>query len=417
MTAPGKSREEIQSWLQTAIASELRLAPGSLDVTRPFAFYGVDSLTAATLAGDLEEWLGHQLPPDVALARATIASLADRLSDRSRPASASTPSWRASDHVDYDALDYSRSPLVERLIKAAVRLIVRATSVVEVQGRERVPARGPVLLAGNHLHILDALWMTAVLPRRTIFLVAEEFQDKPVVGRLLNAGRAIYIARGKADRDALDRALAVLRGGGALAVAPEGRLSRTGGLIKGQSGIAYLSSQSGVPVLPVVGYGQERAGASWRRLTRVRVHIRFGRLVPVPTGPASPGELERYTDHEVACAAFAAALPGRVSAAGRRLTSAASPRTQPAHSASARSMSPRPSSISLFDCADENQSVPEKKLPTRRDGTTGTMEGSGREPAHRWPEASHRSFAQRISSSSLRFGVRKDSRHSSDATP
>jgi 1-acyl-sn-glycerol-3-phosphate acyltransferase len=234
----------------------------------------------------------------VPLARATIASLADRLSDDSQPASASASasSSRASDHVDYDALDYRRAPLTERFIKAAVRLIVRITSVVGVEGRERVPAQGPVLLAGNHLHILDMLWMTAVLPRRTIFLVAEEFQEKPVVGRLLNVGRVIYIGRGKADHDALERALAVLRSGGALAVAPEGKLSRTGGLIKGQSGIAYLSRESGVPVLPIVGYGQERAGASWRRLARVRVHIRFGPLVPVPAGPATPRDLEQHTD-------------------------------------------------------------------------------------------------------------------------
>jgi 1-acyl-sn-glycerol-3-phosphate acyltransferase len=163
-----------------------------------------------------------------------------------------------------------------------------------VDGREQMPASGPALFAVNHLHILDALWMSTVLPSRTRFLVADEFRTKPIVGRLLTAGRVIYIARGRADRDALERAVAVVRGGGAVAVAPEGRLSPTGGLIKGQSGVAYLSSQSGVPVIPVVAYGQERAGASWTRLSRVRVRVRIGDPIGAPPSPATAHELDHH---------------------------------------------------------------------------------------------------------------------------
>jgi 1-acyl-sn-glycerol-3-phosphate acyltransferase len=146
------------------------------------------------------------------------------------------------------------------------------------------------------MHILDAVWMLAVLPRRTILLVAEEFERKPVVGWLLNAGRVIYISRGTADRAALAQALQVLRHGGALAVAPEGKLSRTGGLLKAHTGIAYLATHSGVSVTPAVLWGQDRAWSTWRRLRRVRLDVRFGSPVRVPFGPAGPRELRRYTD-------------------------------------------------------------------------------------------------------------------------
>jgi 1-acyl-sn-glycerol-3-phosphate acyltransferase len=280
-----KSAAEIRDWLRAAIALELRLDPAALDAQRPFAYYGLDSLTAATLSGELGDWIGREIPPDLLVEHPTIDSLAERLAG-GQPAPLRPP---RSDRPDGD-----RPGRGERAVRLLARAAVRASSIVEIEGCERIPAAGPALFAVNHLHILDALWMSAVLPPRTRFLVAEEYRTRFVVGRLLDAGRVIYIARGRADREALERAVAVVRGGGAVAIAPEGRLSRTGGLIKGQSGVAYLSSQSGVPVIPVVAYGQERAGASWTGLSRVRVRVLIGDPIGAPVCPATAHELERH---------------------------------------------------------------------------------------------------------------------------
>jgi 1-acyl-sn-glycerol-3-phosphate acyltransferase len=298
MRRVGRSREDIVTWLLAAVASELRLDPLSLDADRALTFYGLDSLTAATIAGDLSDWLGRPLPDDVLQAGVTIGSLATRLARPSAPErSAGHPRRRrSSDSVDYAVLDYGRTPRFERAIMAAIRVLVKLTSEVRVEGLEHLPVSGPALMASNHLHILDAVWMLGILPRRTILLVAEEFERKPVVGWLLTIGRVIYISRGTADRVALGQALQVLRHRGALAVAPEGKLSRTGGLIRAHTGIAYLATHSGVPVTPAVLWGQERAWASWLRLRRVRLNVRFGPPERIPFGPAGPRELRRDTD-------------------------------------------------------------------------------------------------------------------------
>lgn len=280
-----KSAAEIREWLRAAIALELRLDPAVLDAQRALTYYGLDSLAAATLSGELGDWLGREIPPDLLVEHPTIDALAECLASGdpapARPARSDRP-------------DDDRPGWGERAVRLLARGAVRASSIVEVDGGERIPAEGPVLFAVNHLHILDALWMSAVLPARTRFLVAEEYRTRVLVGRLLDAGRVIYIARGRADREALDRAVAVVRRGGAVAIAPEGRLSTTGGLIKGQSGVAYLSSQSGAPVIPVVAYGQERAGASWTRLSRVRVRVLVGDPIDAPACPATTHELEHH---------------------------------------------------------------------------------------------------------------------------
>ncbi|MFI5178342.1 MAG: 1-acyl-sn-glycerol-3-phosphate acyltransferase [Vicinamibacterales bacterium] len=318
-----KSQRDIQTWLRTAMAHELHVDPKTLDPSKPFAYYGLDSLTAATLSGDLGDWLERDISPDLLVEHPTIDALSAALAPTGDPASAPAPNPAgppvpaaanrepaptvAAD-ADVDIDDRAGPPGRGALwVRSLARVLTRLTSVLDVEGRERLPHAGPALFACNHLHILDALWMSTVLPVETRFLVAGEFRRKPVVGRLLTAAGAIFIDRGRGDRDALDQAVAVLRRGGMVGVAPEGKLSRTGGLIKGHSGIAYLSARSGVPVIPVAAFGQERAGASWLRLSRIKVAVRVGEPVAAPAWPAKARDLELHVD--AIMRAIAALLP------------------------------------------------------------------------------------------------------------
>lgn len=54
--------EVIQSWLVAKIAQNLSLAPESINVGESLTRYGLDSIDAVTLVGDLEDWLDTELP-------------------------------------------------------------------------------------------------------------------------------------------------------------------------------------------------------------------------------------------------------------------------------------------------------------------------------------------------------------------
>ena len=79
-SANTKRQKEIEAWLISKIAGELNVPAANIDVTQPFARYGLDSVHATGLAGDLEEWLGLSLPATLAYDYPTVEALARHLS-------------------------------------------------------------------------------------------------------------------------------------------------------------------------------------------------------------------------------------------------------------------------------------------------------------------------------------------------
>lgn len=200
---------------------------------------------------------------------------------------------------DYRRVNYDRLPFFQRAFRLLCRLFLHLVARLEVEGAENVPPSGGVVLAGNHVNFwLDMPVYYSAVPRRTVSFAAARWRSVFLVGWLLNhAGDAIYINRGRPDAEALNQALAVLRAGGALAIAPEGTVSKDGRLLRGRPGFAYLATLAPAPVVPVASHGQERAWYFWKRLQRVPVTVRIGSVIELPAGKVGRRELREYTEH------------------------------------------------------------------------------------------------------------------------
>jgi 1-acyl-sn-glycerol-3-phosphate acyltransferase len=162
--------------------------------------------------------------------------------------------------------------------------LLKAVWRPDVQGLDRVPRTGGVILASNHLSFVDSVVIPSVAPRKVVFLAKSDyFTGSGVRGTLQ---RAWFEGLGMlpVDRDdtksameSLDVALDVLRRGEAFGIYPEGTRSRDGRLHRGRTGAAHLALTAGVPIVPVGLLGTERIqpiGASLPRVVKVRV--RFG---------------------------------------------------------------------------------------------------------------------------------------------
>lgn len=75
------SEDEIQRWLVRRLAAALELDQGEIDVAIPLERYGLDSRAAATLAGDLEDWLGRPVSATLVWDYPTIEEISEHLKD------------------------------------------------------------------------------------------------------------------------------------------------------------------------------------------------------------------------------------------------------------------------------------------------------------------------------------------------
>lgn len=153
---------------------------------------------------------------------------------------------------------------------------------LSVAGTEHVPASGPVILAANHLGVVDGPLLVTVTRRTTLALAKSELFTG-VVGSFLEAAGQIPIARHYVDTTAIRRGVRVLRDGHALAIFPEGLRGR-GDASQIRDGVAYLAMITGAPIVPVAILGTRNAGMSVKAVPghRARVHLEYGQPIRLP---------------------------------------------------------------------------------------------------------------------------------------
>ncbi len=189
------------------------------------------------------------------------------------------------------------------LLYVVFRVLATLLCRLEVQLPSNLPTRGPLIIATNHLHVVDpCMVMLGLRYSHITVLAGEKWAESWPVSWLIKTAGGIFVNRGEVDRVALEKCLAVLRDGGILGLAPEGTRSRTGALQRGKPGVAYIAIKAGVPILPIGISGQEKLAASWKRLRRAHIIIRVGEpfwLDPVE-GRQKGQQLQARSD-EVMC--------------------------------------------------------------------------------------------------------------------
>ncbi len=86
-----ETENAIQAWLVHQIAARIGLPPEQIDPHEPFTTYGLDSVEAVGLTGDLEVWLGRSLSPTLAWDYPDISRLARHLAGEPSPQPAPAP--------------------------------------------------------------------------------------------------------------------------------------------------------------------------------------------------------------------------------------------------------------------------------------------------------------------------------------
>lgn len=162
-----------------------------------------------------------------------------------------------------------------RAMRPPAAWLMRRRWRITVHHPELVPATGGVILAANHVGIVDGPMLATYAPRPVHALTKRELFDGRLGGFLRRTGQ-IPLDRWAADPAAIRTSLRVIRDGGAVGIFPEGTRS-SGELERFHHGAAYLALVTGAAVVPVTLIGTRATGTSSLPESGGAIDIVFGR--------------------------------------------------------------------------------------------------------------------------------------------
>jgi len=163
-------------------------------------------------------------------------------------------------------------PRLKRLLRFLFKLLLQ----LDVEGLEKVPQTGPVILYISHANFLDPFIPAGLIDRPVAIMAKQELFSVPILGQIIRAYGAFPVRRSKGDITAYRHALEVLKSGGLLVIAPEGTRSGTGMLQRGKPGMIRLAQRSGALIQPMAIIGGLAFYSNLARLRRTPVTVRLG---------------------------------------------------------------------------------------------------------------------------------------------
>ena len=143
---------------------------------------------------------------------------------------------------------------VDSLVRRWCRLVLAAARVrLRVEGLERIPRAGAVVLAANHSSYVDAVALLAALPQPFRFVGKRELAGWPLVGTIVRRVGHLTVERADPSRSVEDaeRVSMALRAGTSLMFFPEGTFLDTQRLLPFRLGAFKAAVEAGSPIVPV----------------------------------------------------------------------------------------------------------------------------------------------------------------------
>ena len=195
--------------------------------------------------------------------------------------------------------------MILRILRFLIRILLKLIAHFEIRGKENVPLTGGMILASNHIGILDIIMVYFAIDRTDLFIpVAEKWEKIGWIRWLGHQLNFLFIDRFNPDLKAMRKMIALMEDGKCLVIAPEGTRSRVGSLIEGKPGVAYLAARSGFPVVPaaITGTEDKVVLGNIKRLRKSHITLTAGKQFVIPRLPNKDRDmaLQKYTD-EIMC--------------------------------------------------------------------------------------------------------------------
>lgn len=187
--------------------------------------------------------------------------------------------------MDTETQSESKRKLVVRdrinpLVYPPTRMVVRAffgLGGIKVFGLENLPKTGRFILASNHISHYDPPLISHVCPRTPHIIAKAELFHNPIFGWYISQLGAFPVNRGKADRQAIRRAMEILESEAPLIIFPEGGRAPDENLQPAEIGFSMIAHATKSPVVPLYLKGTQNALSAVRSGFRfIKTEVHFG---------------------------------------------------------------------------------------------------------------------------------------------
>lgn len=180
--------------------------------------------------------------------------------------------------------------LLYAFARNSIRLYSELIWNAKAVGAENIPVDGPLIIACNHISLLDPPVMGSFASRQVSYMAKRELFEVPVLGPLIRAVGAYPVDREGSAASAIKRSVEMLRAGGCIGIFPEGGRNLEGDK-EARGGVALLASLGKAPVVPAAIVGTNL------KKKRNKIKVAFANPVALPSDrKATRDELAKFTD-------------------------------------------------------------------------------------------------------------------------
>ena len=178
------------------------------------------------------------------------------------------------------------------MLKSFLRVLFKLIFRVQFNGDAEVFNNPWTLIVANHESFLDGQLMWLMMPVDPVFVVHAQIAARPLFHFLLRF--VPHLVVDSTSPLAIKQIVKLVETGRPVVIFPEGRITRTGSLMKVYDGAAFVAAKTGATVVPVRIDGAARsyfgrlAGVYPRQLfPKVTISIQPRRTIPMPDLPSA----------------------------------------------------------------------------------------------------------------------------------
>ena len=138
-----------------------------------------------------------------------------------------------------------------KIMRAILSPIYKFWFRPKVIGKENIPKDGAIILAGNHIHLMDQCNVIISTKRKLHYMAKKEYFDNKKLAWFFKSAGCIPVDRSKKDNKSVSAALEFLNEDGAIGLFPEGTRNKTKDfLLPFKFGTVSMAAKTNATIIP-----------------------------------------------------------------------------------------------------------------------------------------------------------------------